>query len=85
MAARKLWLLQRTESGGYDTYVAFVVCAADAVAARGIPFTHETTSGGAPASAETWPAEPDAVTVRYLGNAAAGVEIGVVLDHFNAG
>lgn len=84
----KLYHISQPEECDYDTFSDAVVCAPDEQAAR---LTH-------PGVGELWPPEswikgrlstwcdsPDQVIVKYIGEAAAGLEPGVICASFNAG
>ena len=83
----KLYLISQTENGHYDTFDSAVVCADDEETARNI---HPRT--GEPVTSEQWAdlyscwcSSPLEVAVKYLGEAAEGVEAGIVCASFNAG
>lgn len=81
----KLFLISQNQNNDYDTYDSAVVAASDEEAARQMdPGT------GSPVKEwnrqySSWCAGPEHVTVRYLGEAADGVEHGIVCASFNAG
>jgi len=81
-----LYLVSRTDFVGYDEYDGFVIAAPNAAAARHthpnnrMPVRSSWSSKGG-----TWPVTPEALKVRKIGVAAAGVKPKVVLASFNAG
>jgi hypothetical protein len=97
----KLWLISQTENDGYDTYDSAVVAAESAIdAARVYPDRSDYYRWSDEAKAwlgyrpdgSTYDAGglrdwvmPDAVTVRYIGEAADDIETGTVCASFNAG
>lgn len=77
----KLFRISQEKNGGYDTCDSAVVAAINEDAAR-----HINPGGLAWASAHyTWCANPEDVSVEYLGEAGPDVEAGVVCASFNAG
>jgi len=83
----KLYLISQTENQDYDTYDSAVVCAPDEETAR-----NTNPCGGGQMTENlwkrdfsTWCRSAKSVTVQYIGEAADGVEIGVVCASFNAG
>jgi len=82
-----LYLLTRTDHGGYDTYDSAVVCAESEEHARD---THPDGRGRISEREEpnpnygTWVA-PETVNVELIGHAAPLLEAGVVCSSFNAG
>lgn len=73
----KLWLISQEANSDYDTYDSAVVAALDEADAR-------TITPGANGWGRTWCNEPSQVTAEYIGDAAPGMERGVVLASFNA-
>ena len=89
-----LYLITQTETTGYDTYDAAVVCAPDENAARHMHPSGDNTEGWdtprklwwkAKYAHGTWASSPEGVTVKLIGEAAADVVEGVVCASFNAG
>lgn len=81
----KLFLISQDQNKDYDTYDSAVVAAADEETAR-----HMDPANGKPIedwgkNYSSWCNGPEHVTVCYLGEAAYGVEQGVVCASFNAG
>jgi hypothetical protein len=76
----KLWLIDQDENGEYDTYDSAVVAAETENEARK---THP--SGKNKQWSRDWASCPEKVQVRYIGEAASGIEAGVILASFNAG
>ena len=75
----KLYRISQTENDGYDTYDSAIVAAVDEDDAAHIaPCEFGGTYGA-------WCSCPDKVTVEHIGEAAPGIERGVVLASFNAG
>ena len=82
----KLYLISQTENIDYDTYDSAVVCAPDEDTARHIhPDGVELVRGEWDDPYRSWCRSPKSVTVEYIGEAADGVEVGVVCAGFNAG
>jgi hypothetical protein len=78
-----LYLISQTDRNDYDTYDSAVVAAENEEDARKIhPGEYEEWTTH---SYRTWASSPDLVTVRLIGQAAPGIETGVVLASFNAG
>lgn len=77
----KLYLISQEENCSYDTYDAVVVAAYDEDAAR----KYNPDVGGWGMDYSSWCSSPSEVNVKYLGKAASGIEVGVVLASFNAG
>ena len=75
-----LYLISQTENSNYDTFDSAVVAAPDEAAARSI-----NPGGPARWGDRCWCASPEAVTVRWIGVAADGIEPKVLLASFNAG
>lgn len=81
----KLFFIWQTESKGYDTYSDMVVCAESEEEAKKIH----------PYWPEPWPSKmfgwhcwcwsPEDVNVKFLGEAAEGIEKGIVCASFHAG
>lgn len=74
----KLYLVRRTDSGGYDTYDSFISCNDTIEEAR---LTQPDKYGG---GAYNW-TTPANVEVTEIGEANSSVERGVVLASYNAG
>jgi len=78
----KLYLIS-AGSARYDTYDSAVVAAKTPTLAR-----HTHPSGEediVDTDGETWPTDPTAVSVVYLGSAKRGTKPGVICASFNAG
>lgn len=81
----KLFLLSQEQNAGYDTYDSAVVAAPDEDTARQIdPRTGKPVENWNK-KYRTWCSGPEHVVVAYLGEAAAGIEQGVVCASYNAG
>ncbi len=80
----KLWLLERADYGGYDSFDAAVVVAEDEESARRI---HPNEDGRMTARTndQMWPPDLALVTVKLLGEAVEGTLVGVILGSYNAG
>lgn len=82
----KLYLIKQNINKGYDTYNAAIVAAPTDAAAKLI---HPCISYKSPDEwddgTDMWCTNPDDVIAEYLGEAAEGIEQGVVLASFNAG
>lgn len=80
----KLWRISQTERDGYDTYDSAVVAAPDEEAAR---LTHPEGETGWKDGFRgyLWCPKPQDVKVELIGEAAPGVEPGVICASFNAG
>ena len=77
----KLFLISQTENDDYDTYDSAVVCAQDEDEARNIqPGCHQFGDKWS-----DWCSSPEKVTVKCVGEAADGIDRGVVCASFNAG
>ena len=76
----KLYLISQDENVGYDTYDSAVVVAQDVYHASLI-----APGGSFGGNYGEWCSKPDKVSVKYLGEAAAGIPAGIVLASFNAG
>ena len=77
-AVLKLYKIKQDVNDYYDTYDSAIVAAFSEEEARNI---HPAEDWG---SQHTW-ADPEEVTVTYIGIAATDLEKGVVLSSFNAG
>ena len=77
----KLYLLSQEENNDWDTYDSFVVACEDIETARHTLPSTQLTWGQEYSS---WCKTPDAVTVKYLGEAADGIQ-GIICASFNAG
>lgn len=77
----KLWMLKQTDNTGYDTFDSAIVAAEDSDSARKIhPSEH-----GWDTWTNSWAISWEKVTATYIGEAAVGIEAGVILGSFNAG
>lgn len=91
----KLWLISQDQNRGWDTYDSAVVAAETEQAAACTPpcesnFFDNARRLRARRNGEiekwpTWATDLREVKVKYLGEAAEGIEAGVVLASFNAG
>ena len=85
----KLWLIIQRENNDYDTYDEAVVAAETDEEARHMNPENGCRMDWANVSARAykgcWCTSPDAVLVRYLGEAKEGTEAGVISASFNAG
>ena len=80
----KLFFISQDQNNEYDTYDSAVVAAPDENTARNI----DPVSGGIndwKEHLDVWCSGPEHVFVRYIGEAAADVEQGVICSSFNAG
>lgn len=81
----KLWLISQTANNNYDTYDSAVVAAETEELAR-LTYPNEYQP-------DTWPKEgsypswvdAEKVSVKWIGEAAARTEAGVILASFNSG
>lgn len=81
----KLFLISQKQNRGYDTYDSAVVVAIDEEAARQLdPGTGKPVEDWSD-KYSAWCSGPEHVIVTHIGEAAAGVEPGVVCASFNAG
>ena len=81
----KLFLISQTQNTGDDTYDSAVMAAPDEETARQMdPYTGELIEVWGDSSA-AWCSAPKHVAVRYIGEAAADIEQGVICASFNAG
>ena len=81
----KLFKISQSENGGYDTFDSAVVVAKDETDAASI---HPMLVWGGNRQdwhSTTWAYSPAKVDVEYLGDAADGIERGVIVASFNAG
>lgn len=77
----KLYKISQTEYNGFDTFDSAVVCALDEKDAGTIH-----PGGSLWGDRYTgWCSSPEKVTVKYLGEADASIQRGVVCASFNAG
>jgi hypothetical protein len=79
----KLFLLSQEVNSGFDTFDSCVVAARTEVEAR----KHHPGLGWAMQAKydyRDWAPSPDDVKVKYLGEAAPGVEAGIIISSFNA-
>lgn len=86
----KLWLLTQDINAGYDTHDSVVVAAETEDDARLITpdqcwLSEKPFKGFAGCTMTSWANTPDQVSVKFLGDAAPGIERGIVLASFNAG
>jgi len=72
-----LFLISQTKNNDYDTYDSAVVCVKSAEDAKNFPVGDIGQFG-------SWTV-PEFVSVKYLGEAAPGVEPGIICASFNAG
>lgn len=80
----KLYHISQSVNNDYDTFSDAVVCAASEEDARN---THPGW-GEDPWKEDrygTWCKSPDEVTVKYIGEAAEGIEKGIICSSFHAG
>ncbi len=73
----KLYRIWQDVNNGYDTFDEAVVAAEDEESAR-------RTEIGSTGEFGSW-VEPEHVKVEYIGEAAHGIEAGVIVSSFNAG
>jgi len=78
----KLFLISQTENQGYDTFDSAVVCADVAESARSMC---PSGSNSSPFGSYSWCSSPDQVDVKYIGEAADGMQSGVICSSFNSG
>lgn len=81
----KLYVISQGKNRDYDTYDTAVVSAPDEEIARNM-----NPADGKPMTKwgrafSSWCSSPDDVSVRYLGEAADSVGVGVVCASFNSG
>lgn len=82
----KLFRISQVENCGYDTYDSAVVAAPDAQTARTInPSNGKKIDEMDKWQKLAWCSSADKVVVTYLGEAADGIEQGVICSSFNAG
>jgi hypothetical protein len=92
----KLYLISQDENADYDAFDSAVVCAPDEETARrmdpnGLSWATADQPNGRPCDfsrllvLSAWCSTPDAVKVRYLGEGAEDMTLGVVCASFNAG
>ncbi len=87
----KLWMISQDENSGWDTYDSAVVAAMDKEDAVAIGPNGTTWNGSFWAYENgtecvgVWCSNPDAVTVRLIGEASPWVDAGVIVASFNAG
>tara|TARA_B110000503_G_scaffold37341_1_gene61080 strand:+ start:2755 stop:2982 length:228 start_codon:yes stop_codon:yes gene_type:complete len=74
----KLFFISQDENGGFDTYSDAVVAAPDEETARNISPSERSYM------IDEW-CDPKYVTVRYIGEAAEGVDQGVICASYHAG
>ena len=80
-----LYLISQTQNGAYDTYDSAVVCAPDEETARHMDPRDGLQKKEWDHKWSTWCDGPEHVSVQYLGEAALGIEQGVICASFNAG
>lgn len=78
-----LYKISQNENSDYDTYDSAVVCAPNENTARSMYPGDGTLIGDE--TKWVWVDDPKFVTVLFLGEAAPGIECGVVCASFNAG
>lgn len=81
----KLYHISQTEEEGYDTFSDAVVCASSEEEARTIHPDGSIYNDDWQYNWKTWCKSPDQVVVKYLGDAAEGIEKGVICSSFHAG
>ena len=79
----KLYLISQNTNNHYDTYDSAVVAAPDEASARLI--NPDGSWDDSVSKYSSWCRTPDDVNVKYIGEASADVETGVVCASFNAG
>jgi len=72
-------------TSGYDVYESAVVAAKSSQAARRIHPDGLMPVGEEDSIWTSWVTDPNKVTPKYLGEAAAGTKSGVICASFNAG
>ena len=80
----KLFLISQSENTDYDSFDSAVVCAPDEDTARRMHPSNGEIGSDWSRPFGSWCSSPDAVTVKYIGEAATGIEQGVVCSSFNA-
>jgi hypothetical protein len=79
----KLYHVSQSENDEYDTYSDFVVCAESEEEARN---THpDQWKDNAWSTSDVWCKSPDQVEVVYIGEAATGIDKGIICASFHAG
>jgi hypothetical protein len=81
----KLFLITQTVVDNYDTYDSAVVAAENETAARDMHPSSGDSLAAADDLDDSWVRNAEDVTAKYLGEAAPGIEKGVVCASFNAG
>lgn len=86
----KLWVISQEENKGYDTFDSAVVAAeTEDEAKKTHPWVRSEWDDDSDnfwiEYARTWVETPEQVKARYLGEAVAGTEAGVVVASFHAG
>lgn len=79
----KLYLISQTQNTGYDSYDSAIVCADSEKEAQLMHPDGEPVFEDNPRY--VWCDSPLRVSVKHIGEAAEGIEKGVVLTSFNAG
>lgn len=72
---KKIYLLERQDEGGYDTYDSLVVCASNEDEAKLIRPDY---------GSDSW-VSADKITVTYIGVADKSIQKGLIHSSFNAG
>ena len=80
----KLFLISQTENDKYDTYDSAIVAASHEDEAKGIHPSNDDKEWGH-GTGKTWCSGPHMVVAKYIGEAAEGIDRGVILASFNAG
>ena len=82
----KLYLISQDENQDYDTYGSAVVCALDEDSARMMaPNGENGEQFNFATRYSQWCSSPDKVVVKFIGDAAPDLPVGVVCASFNAG
>lgn len=79
----KLWLLSQDVNSGYDTFDSFVVACNTAEEALNSLPSDDKYVRDHPDS--YWTSDHSEITVKYLGEAAPGLQPGLICASFNAG
>ena len=81
----KLFKLSQDENNSWDTYDSCIVAAEDEKQASYIHPCEWSSDPWGQHRYREWASSPTNVKVEYIGEAAEGVEEGVILSSFNAG
>lgn len=81
----RIYKVERADMNGYDEYDSFVVVAEDEADAIRFHPGGEDLGESATNPNGTWPVDLSKLGVTLIGEAAPGIERGVVLASFNAG